>query len=201
MGDCGKCVVLLAAFILGMWYGPASNEDSVPVQTLASAEAREGFTTVYASAVNSTDGYEYRELAGDGSDILLCNNDSAVDPTYAQLMQFLQADATDQIPYRHGTYVCADYAKDVHDHAELAGMKAGWVGVDFADVSRHACNVFHTVDRGTVYIDCTGQQNPHMNYDCFVNLVQGAEYTPVYLFEDNFESSAMGRVNNYIIYW
>ena len=201
MGDWGKCIVLLSAFLLGMWYGPTTDDTSAPVQTLTSADAREGFTTVYASAVNSTDGYEYRELAGDGSDILLCNNDSAVDPTYNQLIQFLQADATDQTPYMHGTYVCADYAKDVHDHAELAGMKAGWVGIDFADGSRHACNVFHTVDHGVVYIDCTGQQDPDMNYDCSVNLIQGSEYVPVYLFEGTLESPSMGRVNNYIVYW
>ena len=53
--------------------------------------------------------------------------------------------------------VCADFAEDVHNNAEVQGIKAAWVGIDFVgDDEGHALNAFMTTDKGLVYIDCTG---------------------------------------------
>jgi hypothetical protein len=46
----------------------------------------------------------------------------------------------------------------VHNNAEAAGIRAASVSVDFeGDEVGHACNAFDTIDKGLVYIDCTGQ--------------------------------------------
>jgi len=53
-------------------------------------------------------------------------------------------------------YVCADFAEEVHNNAEAAGIVAGWVGIRFEGTDEgHAINAFETIDKGLVYIDCT----------------------------------------------
>jgi hypothetical protein len=100
-------------------------------------------------------------VGGDGEPIILIDNPSTVNPTYAELVAFIQQDTTDTNDYmvhpRIG-YVCADFAEDVHNNAEAAGIRAAWVSIDFGeDDEGHACNAFDTTDMGLVYIDCTGQ--------------------------------------------
>jgi hypothetical protein len=96
------------------------------------------------------------ECGADGRPIILTDNPDAADPTFAELVAFIRADRTDANPYVEGQYVCADYAEDVHNHAEAAGIRAGWVAINFNGLDTgHAVNVFETTDRGTVYIDCT----------------------------------------------
>jgi hypothetical protein len=52
--------------------------------------------------------------------------------------------------------VCADFAEDVHNNAEAAGIRAGWVGIRFQGTEEgHAINAFETTDKGLIYIDCT----------------------------------------------
>jgi hypothetical protein len=100
------------------------------------------------------------ECGADGRPIVLDNNPDAADPTFIELMDFIARDATDQHPYVDGEYVCADFAEDVHNNAEAAGIRAGWVGINFDGLeSGHAVNIFETTDRGTVYIDCTNGSN------------------------------------------
>lgn len=54
--------------------------------------------------------------------------------------------------------VCADFAEVLHNNAELFGIKAAWVAVDFEEEGPgHALNAFRTTDRSLVFIDCTGQ--------------------------------------------
>ena len=114
-----------------------------------------------------TDGVE--ECGGDGEPIVLVNNPDATNPTYAELVAFIRADTTDTKLYAgkglgglttdedYEAYVCADFAEDVHNSAEAAGIRAAWVSIDFeGDDEGHACNAFEITDRGLVYIDCTG---------------------------------------------
>jgi len=101
-------------------------------------------------------------VGGDGEPIELINNPDATDPTYAELLAFLQADQTDKYSYIVGppkvAYVCADFAKDVHNNAEAAGIRAGFVAIHIAGAEQgHALNAFQTTDMGLVYIDCTGK--------------------------------------------
>jgi len=100
-------------------------------------------------------------IGGDGEPIMLVDNPDAVDPTYAELVAFIEQDTTDANDYlvhpRIG-YVCADFAEDVHNNAEAAGIRAASVSVDFeGGGDGHALNAFDTIDMGLIYIDCTGQ--------------------------------------------
>jgi hypothetical protein len=102
-----------------------------------------------------------RVLVGaDGEPIELVNNPNATNPTYAELIAFIEADATDTNTYLDGGprgYVCSDFAQDVHNNAEAAGIRAAWVSIDLeGDDKGHALNAFETTDKGLVYIDCTG---------------------------------------------
>jgi hypothetical protein len=102
-------------------------------------------------------------VGGDGEPIMLVDNPAATDPTYAELVAFIQQDTTDANDYLvHPLigYVCADFAEDVHNNAEAAGIRAASVSVDFEGSEEgHALNAFDTIDMGLVYIDCTGQSS------------------------------------------
>lgn len=102
-----------------------------------------------------------------GERIHLVNNPNATNPTYAELVAFIKEDSIDE-----GAYVsfgsnssfaslsqtCGDFAEAVHNNAEEAGIRAAWVGIQFeGEGEGHALNAFETIDKGLVYIDCTGQ--------------------------------------------
>ena len=118
-----------------------------------------------AEEPEETPGYIYTdgaiECGGDGEPIVLVNNPDATNPTYAELVAFIIEDTTNTNDYVKGgpeAYVCADFAEEVHNNAETAGIRAAWVSIDFqGDEEGHACNAFETVDKGLVYIDCTGE--------------------------------------------
>ena len=103
------------------------------------------------------------ECGGDGEPIVLINYPDATNPTYAKLVAFIKRDPTDTNSYLKGgpkDYVCADFAEDVHNNAEAAGIRAAWVGIDIEGEDKgHALNAFETTDRGLVYIDCTGDSH------------------------------------------
>jgi len=112
-------------------------------------------------------------VGGDGEPIILTDNPDATNPTYAELVAFIQQDTTDANDYLEHSligYVCADFAEDVHNNAEAAGIRAASVSVDFEGGGEgHALNAFDTIDMGLVYIDCTGQSfndklNIHLEY-------------------------------------
>ena len=113
--------------------------------------------------------YENGAVLVDGADkpIELKNNPKAVDETYAQVLDFIRQDTTDLLPYidrgnKDGLtpFVCSDFAARVHDNAEAAGIRAGYVSVDWVsgDVG-HAIDAFETTDQGLVFIDCTGKSD------------------------------------------
>lgn len=122
---------------------------------------------------------------GSDQPIILTDNPSAVNPTYEQLLAFLRKDKTESYPYTGSIFaaipcpperwdvleklnedyeqanaegreydtpsVCSEYAEMLHNNAEEAGIRAG-----FVICTDHAMNAFETVDRGLVFIDCTG---------------------------------------------
>lgn len=95
----------------------------------------------------------------------LANNPAATNPTWQQLKSFLLADSTDERPYIKDVYMCGEFARDAHNNAEAAGIRAAWVSVDWGgweaqSTAPHALNVFVTSDRGAIYIDCTGVSYP-----------------------------------------
>lgn len=101
-------------------------------------------------------------VGGDGEPIELINNPAATNPTYAELLAFIKKDPTDKYSYIFGppkiAYVSSDFAEDVHNNAEAAGIRAAWVGIDiYGNTEGHALNAFETTDMGLVFIDSTGE--------------------------------------------
>jgi hypothetical protein len=100
-----------------------------------------------------------------GESAQLVNNKEASDPTWQELMEFLEADTTDQKPYVVDSYSCFAFAEELHNNAEAAGIKAAFVGVQFEDREvGHALNAFRTTDRGLVFIDCTSPVRSELSY-------------------------------------
>jgi hypothetical protein len=66
-----------------------------------------------------------------GSQVCLANYKNATNPTWDELIAFLQRDDTDEHPYNFSSFVCADFAEMLHNNAESSGIKAAWVAVDF----------------------------------------------------------------------
>jgi len=116
-------------------------------------------------------------VGGDGEPIELMNNPDATNPTYAELVAFIDRDTTDALPYIEKwpeAHVYADFAEEVHNNAEASGIRAAWVGIDYErydegdawwgiyfeeDYESHTLNAFETTDKGLIYIDCT-RDNP-----------------------------------------
>lgn len=93
----------------------------------------------------------------------LVNDTSAVNPTFNQLMVFLEQDDSDTYCYREsilGGRICGWFAERVHNNAEQAGIEAAFVSVNFdGQWEGHALNAFNTVDKGLVFVDCTGEES------------------------------------------
>jgi hypothetical protein len=106
--------------------------------------------------------YENRQplvLGSHNNTAHLSNNPDASDVSFAELKTFILDDATSEKPYKEGVADCVDFAEQVHNNAERAGIEAAFVCCNFVgEETGHALNAFKTTDRGLVYIDCTGQR-------------------------------------------
>jgi hypothetical protein len=169
-------------------------------QELTSAESElELYKDTYGSVVES--GVQPPFVGAD-----LVNYETANDPTWAQLLNFLRQDRTDSKSYVPGLYMCGDFATDVHNSAERAGIRAAYVAVEFGG-TYHALNAFKTTDRGLVFIDCTGieaSQSGPSNCDKIVDVELGKRYVPKSLFPESGWSTTwrnMGIVGDVQIYW
>jgi hypothetical protein len=138
----------------------------------------------------------------------LANDETARNPTWAELLDFLVEDNTDENPYVYGAYVCRDFAVDVHNNAEQGGIRAAYVSIDLSGSEvGHALNAFKTTDRGLVFIDCTGLQASEpgpSNCDKTVDVRLGKRYVPKSLFPESGWSvtwESMGTVRDVEIYW
>ncbi|MCC4768848.1 hypothetical protein FXV91_01130 [Methanosarcina sp. DH2] len=168
--------------------GNADSENAVPPVTPTDAT---GTTTIELCRDNTC------TVGGNGQVLTLTNYNNAVNPTYDQLLMFLEADKTDELPYT-STYVCSDFAKALHDNSEAAGIKAGWVGAIGAN---HAFNVFETTDKGTVYIDCTGVPGGATLQDKQLDVVIGQPLSGKYLFRQGTINGMGGTVTSLLVYW
>jgi hypothetical protein len=128
-----------------------------------------GFAYVYPFATSVVDAVSGKiDIAkGTGEKVRLINNRDSKNPTWEELLVFLKEDKTDEIQYT-STFVCADFAETLHNNAEKKGIRCGFVTVGkgeyrslnpiSATIGAHALNAFQTIDRGLVYIDCTGKK-------------------------------------------
>lgn len=116
------------------------------------------------------DNIKYINAAGaDGHRITLVNNPDATNPTWGQLKAFLAQDDTSEHPYDLKQFVCADFAEQLHNRAEAAGIRAAFVSITLPDfhppsgyAAGHALNAFRLADWGNsveadknCYIDST----------------------------------------------
>ena len=134
----------------------------------------------------------------------LVNNPNAKDPTYDQLVNFIKSDETDKIPYSQN-YQCDQSARDVHNHAEAAGIRAGYVSIDLTNPNdQQFCDAFQTTDKGLVYIDCTGDPGgpSTTNCDCIVkDMSIGVKYHPESLYAPFDRSYYQGTIERFNVYW
>ena len=94
-------------------------------------------------------------------DVNLIDNPEAKNPTWRELMTFISKDKTENHTYIAEEYDCSQFSRDVHNNAEVAGIRAAEVQVFFEnEKTGHALNAFLTTDYGLVYVDCT--QAPDM---------------------------------------
>ena len=139
-----------------------------------------------------------------GADIV--NNGTATNPTWAQLSDFLLSDKTDQKDYVPGVYMCDNFARDVHNNAEQAGIRAAYVVVELPN-AYHSLNAFQTTDGSLVFIDCTGReasQSSPSNCDKTVNVRLGKSYVPKSLFPECGWPTTwqdMGTILDVEVYW
>ncbi len=180
----GLLIIIICSVVIG-YFVPNSGGTTRP--TVFPSNPSSGFITVFN---------DEQLILNLGKPMQLVNNNDATNPTWQQLKDFLRSDKTDQNQYILGSYMCADFAEDVHNNAEAARIRAAWVGVDFEGAEEgHALNAFETTDRGLVYIDCT-------NYDTIVYIEEGKEYQSIHLYEpDNIKIEPLGIVEAVEIYW
>jgi len=139
-----------------------------------------------------------------GADII--NYENTSNPTWSQLRDFLLKDKTDEKAYVPGVYMCGDFARDVHNNAGRAGIRAAYVAVDLPG-TYHALNAFKTTDRGLVFVDCTGlsaSEPGPSNCDKTVDVRLGKRYVPKSLFPESGWSVTwenMGTVYDVQVYW
>ena len=225
-----------------------TTNSTVPSTTYSGINSKTGvYGNYFLGLIKESSGTEVNSY---GDFIVLINNKNAKNPTYAQLLDFLMQDKTDQYPYKYvmplltpyygtaeshvdlgnikaiidGTIqpnpprICADFAQRLHNDAELAGIRCGYVtmtvtgysdpaGLGISSNSGHAIDVFETTDRGTIYIDDTGNADSYgpPNNDAIVAVVQvGTPYNPQYLFPSGgwyITTGQMGTVTSLYITW
>jgi len=149
-----------------------------------------------------------------GEFIILINNENAKNPTYAELVNFLKSDKTDEYPYQYTLTILDSYYGDAEDNIDLKRIQSIIDGIEEPDPPKicadfaerlhnnaemngircgyveigsinHALNIFETTDRGTIYIDDTGTfLFGPSNCDKRVDVREGIEYIPISLFPE-----------------
>jgi hypothetical protein len=106
-------------------------------------------------------------------DVLLVDNITATNPSWNQLVAFLSKDQTQNHTYITDVYDCSQFSRDLHNNAELAGIRAAEVQIWFKyEITGHALNAFLTTDCGLVYVDSVVQ-------DTIARVKVGKEYRAV----------------------
>jgi hypothetical protein len=139
------------------------------------------------------------ETGADGHRITLHINESAENPTYQQMIDFIKSDRTDEIPYNRSSFDSADFAERVQNNAESVGYKCAWVHINFNDGVEYMCNAFNTVDRGLIFVDCTNYGKS--DNDKIVDPKVGMECIPKSLDDSRYIYYSMGIVKSYQKYW
>ena len=100
-----------------------------------------------------SEGHEagYDEGYVEGMDYVTENGFYLREPKYAEAVEFIDSDLTDQHEYGDD-YVCYDFTSDFNANAEEQGYRCGFVYMTFTS-GAHAIACFNTVDEGLIYIE------------------------------------------------
>lgn len=101
-------------------------------------------------------------------------------PTYAEAMDFMATDRTDENEYQEGIYTCSDFATEFNNNAEAAGLRCAYIYIEYTGDTGHSIAAFDTVDQGMIYIE--------PQFDKVVELWEGMHYSAENGFkEPNYE--------------
>jgi hypothetical protein len=118
---------------------------------------KDGYQSGYDSGKQAgyQDGYGKGETAGytKGMNDGLGHGYTIKDATYAQVLDFLARDETDEKTYNLPVYVCSHFTRDVCNNAETAGIRCAVVELRYASGNGHLIVAFNTIDRGLVYFE------------------------------------------------
>ena len=80
-------------------------------------------------------------------------------PTWEELEIFLDSDDTNKLVYNK-SFDCTGFAIELFKRARDSGLRCGIAEVEYEEnTTGHMLNVFQTVDKGSVFIDVTGNQD------------------------------------------
>ena len=181
---------------------------------------------------NPASGYTFDHWSGDASGtspsiVITIDSDRDVtayfeeippvllNPSWAELKDFLYEDDTDGMEYVYPTTVCYDFAQRLQKNAKAAGWRCAlvtvkmegypdWYDYGIPSSTGHALNAFETTDKGLVYIDCTAAPGYSGNADKTVDVKVGGQYVPKSIFPESGWSSTwgnMGTVLDVQIHW
>lgn len=82
-------------------------------------------------------------------------------PTFQQVVDFARNSKISDIPYEPGKFMCTEYAMLTREKAREQGMRCGIASLQYSRGIGHAMCVFHTTDKGLVFLDLTGSSDEH----------------------------------------
>jgi len=158
----GMVIVIGALFVLILVSYMSMTNSNAAKSIIAAYESGygEGYAQTHDSSYQASYGEAHDKGYEKGYEIGLeiksggevANRIELHNPTYEELREFLARDKTDANLYIKGVYMCADFASDVNNNAELQGIRAAYVIIHAREWS-HAIVAFETADRGLVFVE------------------------------------------------
>lgn len=108
----------------------------------------EGYTTGYENGYDT--GYDFGYDNGIG--IGRAHGYNRWNPTYAEMLDFIRRDKTNENEYAENVYTCWDFTADVCRNADTENIRIALVYLLFAE-GAHTIVAFDTIDRGLVFIE------------------------------------------------
>jgi len=78
-------------------------------------------------------------------------------PTLEEALEFLEEDKTSVNRYIEGNYICAHFARDVNNNAEIRGIRCAYIDIRYPELA-HAIVAFDTTDEGMVYFEAISDE-------------------------------------------
>jgi hypothetical protein len=114
-------------------------------------------TTVYNQYIASEYNVRLPFVDEYEKDLYITNINAAKDPTFDQLLTFLEKDDTETFVIEHPSLAFGTGIVRLHNNAEKAGIRGGVAELRLPGESDvYALNVFNTVDKGQIMVDCSG---------------------------------------------